>query len=128
MALEDLDLRETDGGYELAAPVTDETTRLRNRFRVQMLSCFRSVTFRGCELVSQLEARRVKTNADIIGLFALSVGRIIPKMRTYAQDVYPIRVSLNDFEFLDGRRLLVDFSITGSEGTVSEQLIVEGLT
>jgi hypothetical protein len=112
-----------EGLYSLTDPTTDPLERIRSRFVVQFLS--REVSPRGSVFVTEVLAGRVKTNSDVVGLFAVTAGRIIDDMRTLALDIAPARAQLDSFEFLDSnRRIKLNFTVVTELGSVTETLTV----
>lgn len=121
---EDLGIQKVGTKYELTAPVSDGATRVSNRFSILLLSTLKS-TGRGSFIYSQLKSGSVKTNSDIVNLFALSSSEIVTTMREYAAEVYPIRASLTGFSTPSDRTLLLEYTLQTSQGTVQDNIEVE---
>lgn len=123
MALEDLDLSFDGSSYVLEAPTEDPLQRMRNRFRVQFLSCRKS-DGRGCTFYSQLKRGRIKTNSDIVGLFSLSSAEIINYLRLLQYEIFPRRAALNNFEFDNTSTISLDFTLFSTEGQIVDNIEV----
>lgn len=115
--------KQTDGTYALVGPTTDQTVRMANRFTVQFLS--RQSGRRGSLFLSELSAGRVKTNSDVVSLFALTVSQILSNMRRLAQDIAPVRARLDSFSFLDNLRTIrLTYTVITTLGTVQQTVTV----
>jgi len=119
----DLGLELVGTDYQLAAPTDDRLERMRARFITQLLSV--SKQYRGSIFATELSAGRVRTNADVTGLFALTAVKIITYMRGWAADLAPIRAALNSFSFVSDTAIRLDFTIVSQAGSVQESVTVE---
>ncbi len=119
---EDLTLEETAGLYSLGPLTDDQLVRMRDRWTVQFLSCLDDP--RGSILITELEAGRVRTNADVLGLYGLTAAQIINNMRQLAEDIVPIRAELLEFEFIDFATLRIRDRLVAREGAIEAETIV----
>ena len=112
------------GQYTLGDPSSDVPQRLRDRVRVQLLSLFRRG--RGSFLLSEIRAGRVRTNADIVGLFGLTAAYLVDLFRQVSQDQIPDRLELQGFEVLPGTQVLrLSYTIYYRGGSVDDQILIE---
>lgn len=119
---EDLTLEAAQSLYELGPLTDDQLVRMRGRWTVQFLSCLDSP--RGSILLTELEAGRVKTNADVIGLYGLTAAQIINNMRQLAEGIVPIRAELLSFEFIDFTTLRIRDRLVAQEGSIEAETVV----
>jgi hypothetical protein len=118
----DFGLEETGGVYALVDPIEDALERMRNRFTILFLS--ERCAGRGSTFVSELKAGRVKTNSDVITLFALAATQIISDMRELGEDIYPYRAALNDFTFVSSLTVFLNFTVYTNLGSISDNVVV----
>ncbi len=116
MALTDIDLIGTASGYEFLEPTTSGVVRMKNRFLVQFLS--QTHSDRGSFFVDELAAGRIRTNSDIVQLFALSANAILAEMRDLALEIVPIQATLQNFSFVAPRTVRLTVILQAIEGTV----------
>lgn len=122
MALVDIDLATTPTGYEFVAPTDINIVRMKNRFVVQFLS--RTSGSRGSFFIDELAAGRIRTNADIVQIFALSANAILAEMRDLALEIVPIQATLQSFTFLAPQTVRLVVILQAIEGTVIASLDV----
>lgn len=119
----DLGLELVGTDYQLTVPTDDRLTRMRDRFIAQLLSV--SKQYRGSVFATELAAGRIRTNADVTGLFALTAVKIITYMRSWAQDLAPIRATLNSLSFVSDTAIQLDLTLVSQIGSVRESVTVE---
>jgi len=123
VAQQDLDLTVSNSIYALADPITGDLQRMRNRFRVQFLSRRRS-SGRGSIFYSELQKGRIRTNSDMVSIFAITASEIILTMRGLQQDIVPSRAELTDFSFPDARTVSLSITLYSSEGSIEDNIEV----
>ncbi len=123
MSLTDLDLTLTPTGYDLSGTTTSELQRMRDRWVVQFTS--QRARGRGCIFASEVAAGRVRTNADVITVFAVASTQVIQDMRQFAQDLFPYRAELLEFEFIAARIIRLRFTVFTNLGNIILNLVVE---
>lgn len=99
MPLQDLDLIDIGGRYDLAAPTVDRRRKAANRFIVLFLSALRLDPQRGSYFINQLSGGQIKTNSDVNLVFSFTAALILDQMRQLAYELVPTAVNLISFEF-----------------------------
>jgi hypothetical protein len=118
----DLNILPTATGYDLVGVTTDDAVRARNRFITQFLS--QAARGRGGAFMSELAAGRIKTNADVVSVFALSASQIIAAMRQKSTDTVPYRAELQSFDFVDARTLSLSLILFTNRGSITDNILV----
>lgn len=119
---EDLGLELQGGKYALTDLTSSLEERMTGRTTVQFLSLLHRG--RGSFFYSELNAARIKTNADVVSLFAIAFSKIFTNIRDLQLDIYPLRATLLSFTFIDALTIELTYSIFTSEGNMVDSLIV----
>jgi len=120
----DLNLTQSPQGYALADPTDSELDRVRNRFTILFLSCRKLDYPRGSYFQTELSQGKLKTNSDIVSIFALTASSVIRDMRTYSEDITPTRAELNSFTFVNAKKIVLQCTLFTGLGTVQETIEV----
>lgn len=123
MAAYDLDLQMQEGKYSLLPPTDEPIQRMRNRFTTQFLSAYRGG--RGSLFYSRLMQHRLRTNAAVTSLFALTAAMILSYMRTFQEDIVPERATLDDFELLGPQSIRLRFTLFSTLGSITSEVEVD---
>jgi len=122
MPQEDFGLAVSDDLFVLTDPTTDILERMRNRFRVQFLS--EQYGLRGSRFYSAMKAGQIRTNADIVSLFAITAAEIITNMRRLQQDIQPTSVRLITFSFPTLSSIQLTIRINTALGSITDSIEV----
>jgi len=116
MAYTDLNLLQAGGLYSLQDPTEDPYEKLRNRVTVLLLSCPNDE--RGSYFSQELSAGRLKTQADIVAAFNISVIQLLDSLRRISYDLVPVNIVLDTIEQLSVYRIKLGIAIIANNETI----------
>jgi hypothetical protein len=111
------------GKYSMDSVVTDIPTLAFSRVVEQLLSALNEEATRGCILTNYVDNGYVKTNSDIVSLFATSAAQVIITLNSLTN--YTINsINLVKFEFVDVKILKLTIRVVVGTSTTTQTVTV----
>jgi hypothetical protein len=111
------------GKYSMDGVVTDIPTLAFSRVVEQFLSALNDEATRGCILTNYVDNGYIKTNSDIISLFATAAAQVVITLGSNGE--YKINsINLVKFEFVDVKILKLTIRVVAGTSTTTQTVTV----
>lgn len=105
-----------DGLYDLSDPSSDKATRLKSCFLVQFLS--KQLDERGSAIADAVLSSKIRTNADVVSLTALTSTKIIALINSVPLDLKGTFATLDAFNLSEPGNISVTMTVFAQDTDV----------